>query len=307
MKEEALQPDFQIDLEEEGEVMIQARKTIESTIGVASDTLTSFFTLDGIGTRFGMLNIIVGWALTLGLVIELKVPWPQGWYDFLSWIQFPTFAWSLVLPSSSTDLTLVLTLLQHPAVLSYAFFRFKFFANELPDWIGNQRDCETEVVWGNQSCYNWRGKAVLAWLAPAAALGTAAACALALDDLQSGIFLPDDDDEDGSLSDGSLTAGFTNGSTADDETSPPLIFGDYLFLVSLLWFGALELRAVYKEVLFRRYRAVVKVRQENAASKFFESSSNLGGSNSPTPNYPKNHVKKIKLTLPICKRDYVTH
>eukprot|EP01050_Picozoa_sp_SAG11_P008988 SAG11_NODE_820_length_7014_cov_7.427187_2_plen_271_part_00 len=38
-----------------------------------------------------------------------------------------------------------------------------------------------------------------------------------------------------------------------------------------------------------------------------ESSSNLGGSNSPTPNYPKNHVKKNKLTLPICKRDYVTH
>eukprot|EP01050_Picozoa_sp_SAG11_P053153 SAG11_NODE_31209_length_293_cov_7.206186_1_plen_56_part_10 len=32
------------------------------------------------------------------------------------------------------------------------------------------------------------------------------------------------------------------------------------------------------------------------------SSSNLGGSGAPTPNYPKNHVKKIKLTLPICKR-----
>jgi len=37
------------------------------------------------------------------------------------------------------------------------------------------------------------------------------------------------------------------------------------------------------------------------------SSSNLEGPGAPTPNYPKNHVKKIKLTLPICKRDYVTH
>eukprot|EP01050_Picozoa_sp_SAG11_P016396 SAG11_NODE_2234_length_3654_cov_7.757806_1_plen_88_part_00 len=60
-------------------------------------------------------------------------------------------------------------------------------------------------------------------------------------------------------------------------------------------------------IVKRFIRFTAESTQNQTKYKFGFSSSNLGGSNSLTPNYPKIMLKKSYSTLPIGKRDNVAH